>query len=210
MVLTAFAFVVSCGSAQADDIKLSEVPAKVREAADKIAPKAAWTDNSESKRDNRPYFVLQGKDAKGRRVGIGITGDGKVREFGAWIGDDDLPPAVKKSVDKFAPKANLDEILRATEGEITTFLIQGKNADGRRIHLTIDLEGQITQSKTEIDQEELPKPMLKSIQTLPMNKGSKIIRCWKIIKKKDRPAVFYIDMIDAQGNAFASQTVEQP
>ena len=214
LVLTAFAVALVAGSVQADDtpsgdIKLSEVPANVREAADKIAPKVDWTEVSKSKRANQSVYELRGKDAKGRLLGVALSSECKLIEFAAMIGEEDLPEAIKKSVDKFASKAKFDEIIRGTEGEITTFLIQGKKSDGRRIHLAIDLDGKITRSKTEIDQEEIPKPMLKSIQNLPMNKGSKIIRCWKVINKKDHPAVFYIDMIDAQGNAFAAQTAEQ-
>ena len=213
LVLTAFAVVVVCGSVHADDgsfrdIKLSAVPTKVREVVDKMAPKADWTKIAEAKEDNQPVYLLQGKDHKGRLVGIGLFGNGKLIEFNAVIGAEDLPESVKKSIDKFAPKAKLNRIARIVEGDQSSYSIFGKNAGGRRIRLSIDPDGTITQSDTEIDREELPKPLLKSILSCGENEGAKIIHCWKILKKNDHPAGFTIDLIGADGEQFVIETAD--
>ena len=214
LVLTAFAVVLAGGLVDADDaqpkdpqlhdFKLSEVPANVRELADKMAPKGEWTNISEARSDYGPVYLLGGKDSKGRWVGITIYGYGKVIRFDTTIGEVDLPEAVKKSIDKFAPKAKLEQSLRQVEGDRTKFSLEGKREDGRRIRLTVDPDGMISQSDIEIDPKEIPENLLKTILSTPGIKGSRIVHCWKINKKNDRPAGFSVDLIGADGRTISA------
>jgi hypothetical protein len=75
---------VAAARADEEEVKLADVPAAVRKAADKAAPKATWKEASKETEEGKTTYELSGTMPVGqdtREVSVEVTSEGKVIEL---------------------------------------------------------------------------------------------------------------------------------
>lgn len=124
------------GAVRADTIKLSDVPAKARAAADKAVPKAKWTDASKEKDGDEVWYDLEGTDAKGRYVCVSVYPDGNVDEVTTEVQRGDVPEpvltAVKKHKELSGFKATTYYEVRDGDGKLDRYDLEGAIPSGKK------------------------------------------------------------------------------
>jgi hypothetical protein len=108
---------------------LSKVPAKIKKAADKAVPGAEWSTATKSTEDGETTYELEGGDEDDRYVYVSVSEDGTVGEVQTEITQKDLPAAVKKALNKAAPKSKfkVSTVYEVKEdGEVSRYDIEGK------------------------------------------------------------------------------------
>ena len=69
-----------------------------------------------------------------------------------------LPPAVRKAADKAVPKAKWESATKETEDKKEFWYeLEGKDAKGRYVHVTVSTDGTVDEVSTEIDYKDAPK-----------------------------------------------------
>ena len=126
-----------------DEIDLDKVPAKVKKAADKAVPRAAWTSASRSVEDGEVTYELEGADAHKRYVWVEVTAEGTVNEVQAEIPFKEVPEVVKAAL-----KGKMPRFLATTtyevrhEGKVIRYDFEGKRPrDKEEIGVYISADG---------------------------------------------------------------------
>jgi hypothetical protein len=157
-------------------IELKDLPAAVRQAADKAVAGAKWTEAIRATEDDGTTYRVKGTDPKGAKVEVTLFAEGQVKavETASRLGDlKDLPVEVRKAAEQSAPGARWTElVVRAADEEIT-YRLKGADAKGRQVEATFAVEVRVQLVETALDLKDLPKPLADVLQSLPGAKWNK-------------------------------------
>lgn len=129
-------------AADGDEVDVSDLPAAVRKAADKALPKAEWSRAFKLAKSKHPIYQLQGKDARGRRVELESTADGRVIEYETRIAMDDVPPVVASALKARMPRFKPDVIEEITKnGKVVSYGFEGEDAEGKEVEVYLSADG---------------------------------------------------------------------
>lgn len=117
-----------------EPIALAKVPEVVRKAADKAVPKAKWTEAFKDKDDeDKVFYVLEGKNAKGRGVTVEVWADGEVSEIATAIPFAEVPAVVTAALKKKLPTFKADHAFEMQEDEeVTGYEFVGHKGKGKK------------------------------------------------------------------------------
>jgi hypothetical protein len=149
-------------------IELKDLPVAVRKAADKAVVDPKWTEAMNETEGGKTTYRLEGYDAKGCKVEVTLSADGKVEvvETASRFNDlKDLPIEVRKAVEEAAPGATWAEVVVRTE-EGTTYRLKGTDAKGHTVEATFAVEVRIESVETVLDLKDLPKPLADLIRSV--------------------------------------------
>jgi uncharacterized lipoprotein NlpE involved in copper resistance len=150
-------------------VEWKDLPAAVRQAAEKAAAGVKWTGALERSEDNETTYRVKGTDAKGGQVEVTLAADGKVEavETASRLDDvKDLPAEVRKAAEQSAPGARWAELVVRAEDEETTYRLKGTDAKGRNIEATFTVEVHVQLVETALDLKDLPTPLADAIKPL--------------------------------------------
>jgi hypothetical protein len=117
-------------TADEDRIDVKDVPAVVRQSADKTVPHAEWTEATKETDDDEATYQLTGADAKGREVHLTLTADGQVEVFETVLSVTDLPAAVVEVL-RTLPQVKWTDALEKVEESETTYEVSGADRKDR-------------------------------------------------------------------------------
>jgi hypothetical protein len=159
-------------TARGDDrpIEWKDLPAAVRQAAEKAAAGVKWTEAVEQSEDDATTYRLKGTDAKGGKVEVTLSADGKVGavEIASRLDDlRDLPVEIRKAAEQSAPPGVrwAELVVRADDEEIH-YRLKGTDAKGRGVEATFAVEVHVQLVETTLDLKDLPKPLADAIKPL--------------------------------------------
>lgn len=130
-------------AAPTDDVALTDVPAKVRKAADAAVPGARWSDASREEEDGEVLYELEGKDARKRPVTIEITAAGTVTEIETEIPLQEVPELVKSALRAKMPRFKVASAYEVREeGKVSGYSFDGKRPrDKEEISVYVSKDG---------------------------------------------------------------------
>jgi hypothetical protein len=143
-------------SARADQepVELKDLPAVVRQAADKTVPEAKWTEATTETEDGKTTYELNGADAKGREVNVTLTADGQVEIVETILSVTDLPKFVV-DVLKTLSQVKWTDANEKVENGVTTKEVSGTDLKDRESNAVVTAGGQST-IHTELELTEVP------------------------------------------------------
>jgi hypothetical protein len=143
-------------TARADEerVELKDLPAVVRQAADKTVPEARWTEATKETKDGKTTYELNGADAKGRETHVTLTSDGQVEVVETVLSVTDLPKLVV-DVLKTLPRVKWTEATEKVEDGMTTYEVSGTDLKDHESNASVTADGQST-IRTELDLTEVP------------------------------------------------------
>lgn len=158
--------------ASAGEVEISKVPAKVREAALKVVPKAKWSEADHDQHDEHDSYELSGKDALGRAVIVSVSAEGKVTECRIEMPLTKVPKDVWKAVGKKFPKFEAmtayqlrtdDELRGGDDGELS-YEVSGTHAEDLLAILDVLPDGTIADLEQQIEVAEIPDNILAAVK----------------------------------------------
>lgn len=131
--------------ATADDeqVELKDVPASVREAADKTVPQAKWMEATKQTDDEDITYELSGADAKGREVHVTLSAEGQVEVVETVLSVTDLPTNVVEVL-RTLPQVKWTDASEKVEDGRTTYEVSGSDLKDHESRAFFDPEGQST------------------------------------------------------------------
>jgi hypothetical protein len=131
VALSVAGLLAAVAMARGDDeaIKLSDVPAAVRKAADKAAPKATWTGATKETDEGKTIYSLSGTIPVGgedREVAVDVTAEGKVLEVEVQIPLKSVDPRILGLVKAKYPKFQPEGAASASRaGRLLAYVLSG-------------------------------------------------------------------------------------
>jgi hypothetical protein len=120
-------------------IKPEQLPALVREAAQKAAPGVRWSKAFRGTIEGRTSYLLVGKDGKGREVEVETNDRGKIRSVETTVPMNEVPKNVLEVVrhDENAKNWKITAVKRsrAGDGKGESYTFYGPNEEGEIIGL---------------------------------------------------------------------------
>ncbi len=170
------------GGARDDDdqrLEVAEVPAAVRQAADKALPGAKWTEAVKETEDDGAVYRLEGTNPRGHEAQVEISAEGKVQSLEISLGHEalaELPAGVRSQAEKAVPGATWSEAVIRTEEdeEETTYTLKGTDAKGAAVEVAVELKLHVASVETALDLKNLPHPLaelVKSVSGVTWNKA---------------------------------------
>ena len=150
-------------------VELKDLPVAVRQAAEKAVAGARWTEAISETEDDGTTYRVKGHDAKGCKVEVTLSAEGKVKavETVASLKDlNDLSVEVRKAAEQSAPGAKWAEVVVRTEDDEITYRLKGTDAKGRQVEATFAVEVHVQLVETALDLKDLPQPLADVIQSL--------------------------------------------
>jgi hypothetical protein len=125
------------------EIAVNEVPATVREAAQKAAPRAKWSEASKHQDGDDVSYVLDGEIGKGLAISAEITAEGKVIEIEKEIPLKQVPKAVSAALKAKMPKFKASAVFEISkEGKVVSYEFEGKRPrDKEEIAVSVSADG---------------------------------------------------------------------
>jgi hypothetical protein len=130
-------------TADEEKVELKDVPASVRQAADKTVPQAKWIEATKHTDDDETAYQLNGADAKGREVNITLTADGQVEVFETVLSVTDLPTNFVEVL-RTLPQVKWTEATETVEDGKTTYEVSGTDLKDRESNAFFNSDGQAT------------------------------------------------------------------
>jgi hypothetical protein len=143
----------------------------------------------------------------GRRVVMGLVGLVPVT---ATADEDqvdlkDVPAAVRAAADKTVPQAKWMEATKETDEDETTYHLNGADAKGREVNITLTALGAVEVFETVLSVTDLPANVVEVLRTLPQVKWTDAIE--KVEDGKTTYEVSGSDLKDRESNVvFASDS----
>lgn len=175
-ILNAVGLVAFAARGDERPVALKDLPAAVRQAAGKAVDGAKWTGAVGEAEDGKTVYRLKGADAKGRKVEVKLSEDGKVQAVEAVLGRDDwkeLPVEVRKAAESAVPGAKWGEAVVRAEEESTSYRLKGTDAKGLGVEVTLVVEVRVEVVETALDLKDLPGPLAEVLRPLAGAKWSK-------------------------------------
>ena len=157
-------------------IELKDLPAAVRQAAEKAAAGVKWTEAIRETEEDKTTYRMKGADAKGGKVEVTLSAEGQVKavETASSLNDlKELPVEIRKAAEQSAPGAKWAEVVVRTEDEEITYRLKGADTKGRSVEVTLAIEVHVKLVETALDLNDLPKPLADAMQSLSGAKWSK-------------------------------------
>ena len=140
--------------ADGERVELKDLPAAVRQAADKTVPEAKWTEATKDTEDGDTTYELSGADSKGREMNVTLKADGQVEVVETVLSVTDLPKLVV-DVLKTLPQVKWTDATEKVEDGQTVYEVSGTDLKDRESNATVTIDGQWT-IRTELDLPEIP------------------------------------------------------
>lgn len=158
---------LSVRNALGDDIEvpLAELPKAVKDAAERILPKATWLSATKIVEEDRQAFELDGRDGRKRDVTILVTSYGQVVEWETELKDPaNVPEKVLKTVKDRWPRFEPSEThhirqgkdLRSNDDGDHVYDMRGTIIKDRYIELQVAADGAILESVVEVPMDKVP------------------------------------------------------
>lgn len=151
-------------------VELKDLPVVVRQAADKAVSDAKWTEaSSEENDDEKTTYRLKGVNAKGCKVQVRLSAEGKVEAVEILLGLDELkelPVAVRKAADKASPGAKWAEATIQVEEDESTYRLKGTDTKGLQVEMTLNAGVRVEAVETVLSVNDLPKPLADVLKPL--------------------------------------------
>lgn len=164
-------------SAVAAEAPLAKAPAKVRDAAKRVAPDVKWSGAEKLRDEDEDLFELTGKDGKDRDVIVVVTADGKAAEARRGVPVTDVPKEIWKVVAAKFPKFEAisafevrggDDLSGPGDGELS-YEVGGVYEKELHAILEISAEGEISHVERQIPLADVPKAVQTALKDkLPM------------------------------------------
>jgi len=144
-------------AARADEeqVELKDVPAAVRESADKAIPGAKWAEATKETDGGETTYTLNGADTKGREVNVSLNKDGQVELVETVLSVTDLPKIVV-DVLKTLPHVKWTDATEKVEDGITTYEVSGSDLRDRESDAKVSVDGGESTLRTELEPNEVP------------------------------------------------------
>ena len=144
-------------TARADEerVELKDVPAVVRECADKAKPGAKWTEATKESDEGDITYTLNGADSKGREVNVTLSEDGQVEVVETVLSVTDLPTAVVDIL-KSLPQVKWTDASEIVEDGVTHYEVSGSDLRDRESDATVTPDGSESTLRTERELNEVP------------------------------------------------------
>jgi hypothetical protein len=157
-------------------VEIKDLPAMVRQAADEAVAGAKWTEAIREAEEGGATYRVKGTDAKGGKVEVTLSAEGKVKavETAAGLGDwTGLPGEVRKAADAAAPGAKWTVVVVRAEEQQTSYRFKGTDAKGRGVEATLVAEVRVEAVETALDLKDLPGLLASALRPLAGAKWSK-------------------------------------
>ena len=148
-------FVNLAARADEDPVELKNVPAVVRESADKAIPGAKWAEATKEFDDGETTYTLNGADTKGREVNVSLSKDGQVELVETVLSVTDLPKMVVDIL-KTLPQVKWTDATETVEDGITTYEVSGSDLRDRESSAKITGDAGESTLRTELEINEVP------------------------------------------------------
>jgi hypothetical protein len=120
-----------------------------------------------AKDKTRHVYQYRGRNAEKLPVEVDVSEDGQVEKAGIVLVHPDanrperkgvqLPPAVLEGIQQALPGVRItDAVEQNTQGGLASFLVTGKNADGRRVTADVNPNGTVVTVKYDLSAREMP------------------------------------------------------
>ncbi len=158
-------------------LEWKDLPAVVRQAAEKAVTGAKWTEAIREAEGDGTTYRVKGTDAKGGKVEVTLSAEGKVKAvetvsgLGDWTG---LPGEVRKAAESAAPGAKWTVVIVRAEEQQTSYRLKGTDAKGRGVEATLVAEVRVEAVETALDLKDLPGPLAAALRPLAGAKWSKV------------------------------------
>ena len=187
-------------------MELKDLPATVRQSADKAVAGANWNEAARDTGEDATIYRLRGTEAKGCKVEVTLSAEGKVEavETTSSLRDlKELPVEVRKAAESAAPGAKWTEVAVRTEEAATTYRLKGTDAKGLGVEATLKAEVHIELVETALELKELPKPLADALRPLA---GAKWTRA--VMKAGEEETTYEAVGADSKGHEL-TVTVEE-
>jgi hypothetical protein len=112
----------------------------------------------------------------------------------------DVPAAVRASADKTVPNARWEKATKETDDDETTYHLNGADAKGREVNVTLKADGQVEVFETVLSVTDLPGNVVEVLRTLPQVKWTDATE--KVEDGKTNYEVGGSDLKDRESTAF--------
>jgi hypothetical protein len=112
----------------------------------------------------------------------------------------DVPAAVRAAADKTVPQATWMEATKETDDDETTYHLNGADAKGREVNITLTALGQVEVFETVLSVTDLPANVVEVLRTLPQVKWTDATE--KVEDGKTTYEVSGSDLRDRESNVF--------
>ncbi|MGO9470458.1 MAG: hypothetical protein ACLQVF_40720 [Isosphaeraceae bacterium] len=154
MVMGVIGLVPLTATVDEERVELKDVPAAVRQAADKTVPQASWTEAAKEIDEEVTTYHLNGADAKGREVNITLNADGQVELFETVLSVTDLPDKVVEVL-RTLPHVKWTDATEKVEDGKTRYEVSGSDRKDRESTALFDPDGKAT-IHSDIELSEVP------------------------------------------------------
>jgi hypothetical protein len=134
-----------------EELKLADVPAAIRAAADKAVTGAKWTAAYRYKEEGETFYDLEGTDSKKRAVTVVLTAAGKVEEVETEIKPAEAPEVVREALKAKYPRFKVKTAYEISQdGKVESYDFEGRrpkdkddiiisvSADGKTVEIDDD------------------------------------------------------------------------
>jgi hypothetical protein len=158
-------------------VELKDLPAAIRQAAEKTVAGAKWTEAIKETEGDNTNYRLKGIDAKGCKVEVKVSGEGRVEAVettSSLNGLVELPIEIRKAAEQSVPAgAKWTELVVRTENDEITYRLKGADAKGRKVEATFAVEVRVQLVEIALDLNDLPKSLADVLRSLPGAKWNK-------------------------------------
>jgi len=162
---------------QAADADVAKLPAKVRNAANAVAPGIKWSSADKERHEDQDVFELTGKNKAGQTVIVEVSEEAKVFEMRTAVPLADVPKTVWKAVAKKVPTFEAiiayelrqgEELHDPKDGELT-YEVSGVYGKEQQVILDITPDGEIAEMEKQVAVADVPKNVMAALKAkLPM------------------------------------------
>ncbi len=119
LAVASLALVSLTASARADEetIPVKELPRAVRQAIEKKFPRAEIEEASKETEDGKTVYEVTLEVDEDQDVDVSLTADGKILEIEREIAFDKLPEAVRKTIARKYPGAEIEKVEAISSGD---------------------------------------------------------------------------------------------
>ena len=131
-------------AADEQEIDLKKVPAHIKAAASKAAPRVHWKTAYKGEEKGEVIYELEGVDPKKQEVAVILDNDGKVEEIETEIAVEEVPAVVMKALKAKFPKLEIVAVTEIQEGKkIVAFDFEGTRPPSHKsIGIYVSADGQ--------------------------------------------------------------------
>jgi len=131
-------------AAAAEEVPLDDVPALVRETAERIAPGLDFYRVNREEEDGRIIYEFEAVGPRGEHMEIDVAEDGALEEIEMQIDSRDIPPAVRAGLVARFPGFVIAYVETSVRPNgVFTYEIEGQTAAGDIISVDIGEDGAI-------------------------------------------------------------------